>query len=181
MISRSQILFNSFNSNLYFITEVIDFKRSLAMVTTQAFPFRCETQAFLLLKANSLEPEALWQTFLLLLFCSELFISLRLIKKKKNQMEKNLLQFGNNRRLLVFVGKKKTEYCLTKMCSIAEIIILNRLLWSHFEGGSHIYFAILTFTFQHLPSIYPYIKSLIFYLLISLVIFWKRKSPELKY
>lgn len=29
-------------------------------------------------------------------------------------MEKKLLQFSNNRGLLVFIGKKKTKYCLRK-------------------------------------------------------------------
>lgn len=48
------------------------------------------------------------------------------VNLKKKLMDKKLLLFGNNRGLLIFVGKKKTEYCLRKLCSIAEIIILNR-------------------------------------------------------
>lgn len=57
------------------------------MVTTQAFPFRCEIQAFLLLKANSLETETLWQTLLLLSLWSELFIKVN----EKNSDDKILL------------------------------------------------------------------------------------------
>lgn len=53
-------------------------------------------------------------------------------------MENQMLQFGNNRGLLIFAGKKKTvsERALSQKNVLhTDIIISNRPLWSHFEGG----------------------------------------------